>query len=74
MSAAHNELGMTLGHMLMSQLDRNAYRVRVVSGKARRPGATYFIPDVFVVGYGLDWAERYRNLPFVGVVRETKSS
>jgi hypoxanthine phosphoribosyltransferase len=28
------------------------------------------IEDVFVVGYGLDWAERYRNLPFVGAVRE----
>ncbi len=49
MSAAHNELGMTLGHLLMSQLDRKDYRVRVDSGKARRPGATYFIPDVFVV-------------------------
>jgi hypoxanthine phosphoribosyltransferase len=28
------------------------------------------IPDLFVVGYGLDYAERFRNLPFVGVLRE----
>jgi len=26
------------------------------------------IPDVFVVGYGLDYAQRYRNLPYIGVV------
>ena len=26
------------------------------------------IPDEFVVGYGLDYAQKYRNLPFVGVV------
>ena len=27
------------------------------------------IPDVWVVGWGLDWAERYRTLPYIGVVR-----
>ena len=28
----------------------------------------FAIPDEFVVGYGLDYAQRYRNLPFIGVV------
>lgn len=27
------------------------------------------IPDVFIVGYGIDWAERYRYLPYIGAVR-----
>jgi len=29
----------------------------------------FIIPDHFVVGYGLDYAEQYRNLPFVGILR-----
>jgi hypoxanthine phosphoribosyltransferase len=29
------------------------------------------IPDVFVVGYGLDYAEKYRNLPYIGVLKES---
>lgn len=29
----------------------------------------FVIPDKFVVGYGLDYAEKYRNLPFIGVLK-----
>jgi len=46
-------------------LDKPARRVHPV--RAHYTGFT--IPDVFVVGYGLDYAERYRNLPFVGVLK-----
>ena len=29
----------------------------------------FTIPDEFVVGYGLDYAERYRNLPDIGILK-----
>lgn len=29
----------------------------------------FSIPDAFVVGYGLDWAEKYRNLPYIGILK-----
>ena len=29
----------------------------------------YTIPDAFVVGYGLDYAEEYRNLPYIGILK-----
>ena len=29
----------------------------------------FTVPDAFVVGYGLDYAEKYRNLPFVGILK-----
>lgn len=35
--------------------------------------ADYFgdvVPDAFIVGYGLDYAQKYRNLPFVGVLKK----
>ena len=46
-------------------LDKPARRVR----KLRADYVGFAIPDGFVVGYGLDFAERYRNLPFIGVLR-----
>ncbi|MBD5520700.1 MAG: hypoxanthine phosphoribosyltransferase [Lachnospiraceae bacterium] len=40
---------------------------RVVDVKADYTG--FSIPDEFVVGYGMDYAQRYRNLPYIGVVK-----
>ena len=40
---------------------------RVVPVQADYVGFT--IPDEFVVGYGLDYAEKYRNLPYIGVLK-----
>lgn len=39
---------------------------RVIPVEVNYTGFT--IPDEFVVGYGLDYAQKYRNLPFIGVV------
>ena len=38
--------------------------------KAKADYVGFVIPNVFVVGYGLDYAEKYRNLPFVGVLKQ----
>lgn len=48
-------------------LDKKARRVEPIEADY----VGFEIPDEFVVGYGLDYAEKYRNLPFVGVLRET---
>ncbi len=46
-------------------LDKPSRRVE----KVKADFVGFEIPDVFVVGYGLDYAEKYRNLPFVGVLK-----
>jgi hypoxanthine phosphoribosyltransferase len=45
-------------------LDKPSRRVE----KIQADYVGFTIPDLFVIGYGLDFAERYRNLPFVGVL------
>ena len=35
----------------------------------RRGSRGFTIADRFVIGYGLDYGERYRNLPYIGVLR-----
>ena len=50
---------------LCTLLDKPDRRVRNIT--ADYSGFT--IPDAFVVGYGLDYAEKYRNLPYIGVLK-----
>lgn len=49
---------------LCTLLDKPSRRVREVSVDY----TGYQIPDEFVVGYGLDYAQKYRNLPYIGIV------
>lgn len=69
--------GMTLHYLKHHLAERGAASIRIctlLDKPARRRvdlQADYFcftIPDEFVVGYGLDYAERYRNLPDIGVL------
>lgn len=69
--------GLTLSYLIDVLERRNARSVRIVAlfdKPSRRtidlkPDYVGFVlPDAFVVGYGLDYAEKYRNLPYLGVL------
>src|SRR5436853_3088856 len=71
------ETGMTLQYLLrlFQQRKPKHLRVAVLLDKPERRIAAvradyvgFSIPNEFVVGYGLDYAERYRNLPYVGIL------
>lgn len=72
------DTGLTLRYIVDNLQDRCPASVRICAllqkrkTRESRPPLHYLgfeIPDQFVVGYGLDYAERYRNLPYVGVLR-----
>ena len=72
------DTGLTLKYLLRNLSSRKPNSLEVVAllskdGKQRVPIECRYkgfsIPDEFVVGYGLDYAERYRNLPYVGVLK-----
>ena len=69
--------GLTLSWLRSNLLSRGPESVRIAT-TLRKPEAAkvaidvdyvgFDIPNEFVVGYGLDYAERYRHLPFVGTL------
>jgi len=70
--------GLTLSWLLRNLRSRQPRSVEVVA-MLRKPEAAqvkvpvaymgFDIPSVFVVGYGLDYAQRYRELPYIGTLR-----
>ena len=70
--------GVTLNYLLRYLLSRNANSVEIVSlltKPSRRKVDVeckyigFEVPDEFLVVYGLDYAEKYRNLPFIGILK-----
>jgi hypoxanthine phosphoribosyltransferase len=69
--------GLTLSWLVSNLKSRNPASV-AIAAMLRKPNSVqmdvevaytgFEIPDEFVVGYGLDYAERYRNLPFIGTL------
>jgi hypoxanthine phosphoribosyltransferase len=74
------DTGLTIAHLMdlfRTRAPRSVHVCALLHKPARSRVAVkldyvgFTIDDKFVVGYGLDWAEKYRNLPYVGVVERT---
>ena len=70
--------GNTLSYLLKMLQNRNPASIRLCTlldkpERRQKPVEVHYsgftIPDAFVVGYGLDYAERYRNLPYIGILK-----
>ena len=73
------DTGLTLSYLLSNLRARGARSVKLAAlldkfeRREREVKIDYCgfqIPDAFVVGYGLDFAERYRNLPYIAVIKD----
>ena len=76
------DTGLTLSYLKKSFEHRGARSIKIctllLKDRADRASCNFVtadyvgftVPDEFVVGYGLDYNERYRNLPYIGVLRE----
>lgn len=73
------DTGHTLSNLLVHLKNRQAHSVKLcalVDKPDRRlvdvhvDYLGYTVPDEFVIGYGLDYNEEYRNLPYIGVLKE----
>ena len=73
------DTGLTLSYLLSNLHARGATSVKLVAlldkfeRRERNVEINYLgfkIPDEFVVGYGLDFAERYRNLPYIAILKD----
>lgn len=73
------DTGKTLTTVKAMLLERGAASVEIVTMLDKKEGRTYpieakyvgfDIPNAFVVGFGLDFDEKYRNLPYVGILKE----
>ena len=69
-------LTFTVNHLLNKQPASLAVCTFLDKPERRKPGVTlipeyvgYTVPNEFVVGYGLDYNERYRNLPYIGILK-----
>lgn len=76
------DTGMTLNYLLNYLRTRNPASLKVcalLDKRVRRLVETqldyvgFEVPDEFLVGYGLDYMEKYRNLPFIGVLKPEES-
>lgn len=70
--------GLTLSYLVELFRYRKANSIKIVTLLDKPTGRKvdikadyvgFIVPDEFVVGYGLDYAEKYRNLPYIGVLK-----